>query len=506
MYLRWMSCFIGICASTLFAQNINITGKVLGSDGKPVAAAEVKLLKSNLIDTTDDNGDFTLTNGAACLRQSEMAHGQTDFHWEHKGNLLVLHRTARPVTGGTMQLIGINGKAVWTGCFGPTEEKWSVPVNLFSDGVYILSVSNTSAKYSFMFQKTGLGMTISQASNERKNARGAGLEKSHAAPDTIVISKQGYATRYVAIIDLKSALGNLTVPVIGWQKMAFNPKWKLHDLHVASGSYGWISSNIDTMLTTSNGGFEWKKIRTKHAGTTATVYLRSGIFFLDSAHGWGLDGENAYFSSDKGENWTSQVFTNGSEIFFSDTGNGWIVNGRSDFYHTANGGTTWGSAKSYSTEYFNIFSDVYSRGRDSAWFVGGYLGGTVRIFFTADSGNTYTVQYVDTSNGMLNGVTFVGASGWSCGAKGKMLYTSNNGQQWTNQNSGTTASLSDVAFYNSQIGCAVGDSGVVVETSDGGVTWKKAAQITPRHLSSVSYFQGGALFAVGDSGTVLCKY
>ena len=93
------------------------------------------------------------------------------------------------------------------------------------------------------------------------------------------------------------------------------------------------------------------------------------------------------------------------------------------------------------------------------------------ILRTTDGGSTWVSQNSGTTN-QLNEVVFTDANtGTAVGEGGTVLRTTDGGNEWNDQASGTTNLLFGLSFVDANTGAAVGAEGKILKTTDGGGQW-----------------------------------
>ncbi|MBC8179615.1 hypothetical protein H8E88_00685, partial [candidate division KSB1 bacterium] len=99
------------------------------------------------------------------------------------------------------------------------------------------------------------------------------------------------------------------------------------------------------------------------------------------------------------------------------------------------------------------------------------VGSNGVIVHTSDGGSSWSSQTSGTSNYLLSVHFSDSRTGWAVGGYGTIVHTSDGGSSWSSQTSGTSNWLWSVHFSDSQTGWAVGSNGTIVHTSDGGSSW-----------------------------------
>jgi Photosynthesis system II assembly factor YCF48 len=124
----------------------------------------------------------------------------------------------------------------------------------------------------------------------------------------------------------------------------------------------------------------------------------------------------------------------------------------------------------------DLVSVIFAGDGRHGWAVG--ERGT--ILATQNGGESWQTQPSDTTNN-LGSVVFAGDGrrGWAVGGRGTILATQNGGESWQTHTSGTINNLWTVVLAgDGRRGWAVGDSGTILATQNGGESWQtqKAAR------------------------------
>ena len=103
--------------------------------------------------------------------------------------------------------------------------------------------------------------------------------------------------------------------------------------------------------------------------------------------------------------------------------------------------------------------------------VGWAVGDAGTILYTSDGGTTWATQSSGTTNDLM-AVTFIDANnGWIVGWYGTILKTTDGGSTWNPQTSGVSKYLLSVSFTDLNNGTAVGQNGTIIRTTNGGTNW-----------------------------------
>ena len=156
---------------------------------------------------------------------------------------------------------------------------------------------------------------------------------------------------------------------------------------------------------------------------------------------------------------------------FADVNNWTTVGDGGSILRTTNGGTTWTSESSGTTD--NLYGVSFIDANN-----GTIVGESGIILRTTNGGTNWTLQSSGTTN-QLNGVSFtdantgtvIGGIAFLDNYVGTILRTTNGGTNWTLQSSGTTSVLYGVFFIDANNGWTVGTNGTILRTTNGGVTF-----------------------------------
>jgi photosystem II stability/assembly factor-like uncharacterized protein len=261
-----------------------------------------------------------------------------------------------------------------------------------------------------------------------------------------------------------------------WRKLNPQTKDNLRDVYFANERIGWLVADRDVLklktndeprsylLKTDDGGLSWRQILLNVSDLNPR-FVRA--VFVDADRGWVFGETGAVFATrDGGAHWqrqpapTKHLLLGGA---FADVAHGWLVGAGATILQTGNGGVTWNSSK---------VSDGDGARFAAASFVGKSLGWAVgtagRIFATTDGGRTWFEQRSNV-NDDLSDVKFVDAvEGWAVGVQGTILHTKDSGLHWSTEASGTSHALERLFFVDRHRGWAVGFGGTILTYSQTG--------------------------------------
>jgi photosystem II stability/assembly factor-like uncharacterized protein len=240
---------------------------------------------------------------------------------------------------------------------------------------------------------------------------------------------------------------------------------------------GVICTSLGSILTTTNGGVNWKRDSTYY-----TYYQRNfgiGIFwssnFSDSNTAYVAGGGgNILRSTNSGQNWNFSVggFYDLHGTYFINPNTGWGVGEEGTIQKTTNGGNSWSFYPPVTRE---VLREVVFPSSDT-----GYICGDSGVVLkTTNSGNNwffidcgitallFDVFFLNNQTGYIAG----GFTSWDSSGIGWIRKTNDGGQNWTtlfyNQDSGW---INEIHFFDENTGIACFDRNIT-RTTDGGLTW-----------------------------------
>ena len=256
-----------------------------------------------------------------------------------------------------------------------------------------------------------------------------------------------------------------------WKKVSTLTKDNLRDVCFVDDHTGWLVAERDVyklktndearsyLLRTADGGLTWRAINVEGLDIGA-VMVRA--IFPDAENGWVFGESGAVFATrDGGDHWTKQTLPTKRLLLggaFIDSTHGWVVGAGATIVDTSNGGATWqnGVVRGDTTLLsFRATSFVSNR-------IGWAVGSAGRIFITGDGGRTWFAQRSNIQSDLFD-VKFVSAAeGWAAGTGGTLLHTVNGGRSWFPEATSISHSLERIFFTDRNHGWAVGFGGTIL--------------------------------------------
>ena len=290
-----------------------------------------------------------------------------------------------------------------------------------------------------------------------------------------------------------------------WNRIFLNTNWS--DVFFIDETKGFaISSSViyGGLYKTEDGGLTYQKIENAPngndiffldsmtgfiAGTHKSTdggeswYATNGggtkVFFLDDQVGWSIGGNTILKTTDKGEQWITQLTLpadNFTSIFFIDTLNGWATSRY--IWQTTDGGISWIQR----TDIPVFFSD-------EIYFINslGFVIEFLELYKTTNSGNNWFTQ--------LNSQYIIRSFGWLSASHGFIIgdgvyETIDNGNTWDEILELRNIGLRKLHSPKIYVGYAVGYTGLVYKYID--------TTIVPVELTS--------FYSKANNNTVILKW
>ena len=208
---------------------------------------------------------------------------------------------------------------------------------------------------------------------------------------------------------------------ISWQILNSGVNVRLNSIWFVNSFTGFSSGFDGKILKSTNAGENWSIL---NSGTD--IQLNS-VFFVTPLKGWTAGYGGIFNTSDGGNSWSPQ-FIDGSlvlnSIFFSDSLHGWSAYYDNNTFGPENVRTTTGGFEWRNHSMNNSYSiSVFFADSNKGWS-SGYYG---KINFSSDGGTSWTTQKSGTTE-HLNSVYFSDSlTGWITGNSGVILKTTNGG-------------------------------------------------------------------------------
>jgi photosystem II stability/assembly factor-like uncharacterized protein len=223
-------------------------------------------------------------------------------------------------------------------------------------------------------------------------------------------------------------------------------------LQAPSPSYG--PNSLSACFVTSNGGTTWTRI------VMATNFQIWGISGWDASNARAASiGSSSHPDSDiytiSGAKDTDSILMSWNALYDIQMLSATVGFAAGDTIHKTTNGSAWNPTSAPSGQYRALcFLDA-----NTGWAV----GDAGKIIRTTNGGTSWTTQ-TSTTTQTLYGVSFADASnGWAVGKAGTILRTTDGGATWAAETSGTTNDLFDVKAISSSSAWAVGATGTVVK-------------------------------------------
>ena len=239
--------------------------------------------------------------------------------------------------------------------------------------------------------------------------------------------------------------------------------------------------------------------------------------FLPSGKCYAVGAEGALLSSaDGGKTWARRAIAQRGDLswwdlysirFTPDGKAGWIGGENGLILKTTDGGATWNSQPSGTTE--NIFRV------DAVNSTTAYASGSNGLLMSTTDGGAHWQQRIQKSGLIFFDLAFPDTqNGWAVGEFETILHTADGGKTWTPQMGGKRANfklpaLFAVRFADAQHGWAAGQGGTLLRTDNGGANWQPITAPSDSPMYSVVYAGGSAgnapsqLWGSGDGGALL---
>ena len=276
----------------------------------------------------------------------------------------------------------------------------------------------------------------------------------------------------------------------------------LEDVDFYNDDYGCAVGIWGSIGVTTNGGQSWVKKNFNTTTFNAVQQVTENNIYITG-------GNNIFFSSDRGENWTNQISTLGistdlRDIFFIDSLRGWAVGSENTILRTIDAGNNWEVLDSdLPPSQENWLMSVFFTSPNIGWVVGGDNTDTGVVLNTTNGGDTWSSVDVGISL-WFNKVYFQNEmKGWVLGSDQTILQTIDGGLSWNSKNTPMQSdAFTVISFSTENVGWLVGGNSILFKTTDNGETWTNV-EGTPSSINAIHFSsEGNGWLVGGDFGNV----
>jgi len=212
-------CCIGLTASTPYAQQISLTGKVSNQGGKVISGAIVSLSGQRLIDTTDASGAYSLIGGTFIAYPSPITQSSEKISFNN--GVFILSLSKPSVIG--IEIFDIKGnllEKVSDQATSTGDYRFDLSSRSFAANVMLIRVSMNRNVSTYRYVPLENNMHIISASATGFSNERNGLTKTIAVVDTLKVTASGYVSKAVAISSF-TGTQNITMDSITLGKFSF---------------------------------------------------------------------------------------------------------------------------------------------------------------------------------------------------------------------------------------------------------------------------------------------
>jgi photosystem II stability/assembly factor-like uncharacterized protein len=249
----------------------------------------------------------------------------------------------------------------------------------------------------------------------------------------------------------------------------------------------WAVGDSGVLLSTGNGGTTWTTI---DLGITTNLY---GVYFRTFDTGWVLGGaSNVGFVSytiDAGVTWTNVNPSSNilRDAFFLDFDIGIAVGNSGNIRRSINGGASWASVTSPTTNQLNSVSFTNA---NTGSVIGIIVGNGGVMLRSTDNGASWSSITSPTSSNLYD-FSFLGSSTYGYTVlTNAIVKTTDSGSSWSEIAVSVQAVYLGARFVNQNAHWLCGESGTVTRTLDAGVTWDQTTTSITSTLLSITSFGG----------------
>ncbi len=296
-----------------------------------------------------------------------------------------------------------------------------------------------------------------------------------------------------------------------WQHQLGEQLDNFRDVLFLDEQNGWIAGDNGVLLSTEDGGINWKRLRTNTMARIVDVHFVS----LEPKWGWAMERDGTLLYTTDGDDWSTD---NNQELpqrelpdlpqhqlpplsineaAFGKFSEGWAVGENGEIIHNLDGGPIWQLQRTSTGK--NLTSI------DMQFAPLGWAVGTNGVIQRTVNGGEYWKFHETYAGYDLYAVSFITKrKGWAVGRAGIILSTTDGGFTWESKLSGMSETLYDILALSEQEIYAVGAAGTIIHSTDGGETWEQEHTGVDNHLYVITRVKDGeTLWVVGQGGVVL---
>ena len=227
------------------------------------------------------------------------------------------------------------------------------------------------------------------------------------------------------------------------------------------------------ILHTSNAGKSWGNQIPALTG----IVQPSNIFFINPNVGWLTDGWDLFHTTNAGNSWSlisQEIVKPFNHICFLDSNIGWTVSADSGkIFRTSDAGVTWIVQHKWDTGVSRSLNGIYFKDSSNGWIAGwnsqsGAPSQGISLH-TSNGGQTWETLISQSTNFGFAQFSFVDSNQWWATNANNTLYrTINSGQTWETQSFGMP--LYSACFTDTVHGWVCGGGAAILHTSTGGIT------------------------------------
>ena len=227
--MRQLTLLVLIMASIALAQSVNITGTVT-SGGQPLPGVEVRLVASQIADTTSASGTFSLTGTGVGVRTPYPAlAGVNSIEFNNS----VFTFNASAPSNMSVKLYDMRGVlvgSVFSGRLNQGKTDVAFAFQNHAPEMYVLKIISDGITAAYKFMPIGKGSSTIYRSVSSSNRF---LGKTAATFDWLQATKAGYSshleqmTSYSGVVNITMTAASATAPDFGSNVFVFDPSMSM---------------------------------------------------------------------------------------------------------------------------------------------------------------------------------------------------------------------------------------------------------------------------------------